>query len=357
MERPNVKNQPRKREVTGEIVYLDLVRRMGEIPKKFDDLSEMAIDMYSNDAGFYESQGKRPEIMDLYEEYDPRISDVETSCIALADELLALKEKDDSWTFIDLCVDKPAADVLHRLQTIKAGELLTGDDEQLAIKSNGEYYPILDMRKSQADLAGVGLRVWGWDHEKYVFTDIDAEKKAPKRDYLTYPADEKLAQRQFEINFIYASHSAAKDGSDQFSESISLTISESGGSSLSRSISSMVYAETGYEGHNHATLKDIQESDIAAFGDLVAEIVGDNPESISMRQDRELAEMMNAMVSEAAKGIAQELIDKMWPAQARFILRLRPKGSKKRLAEMLQSEADAPQAIESLRRYIDGQKS
>lgn len=354
MERPNVRNQLKNREVTAEIVYLDTKRRNGEgYPTKFEDIPDMAIEDYGVEAGMYGAAHMRPEIMDLYEEYDSRLTDTETSCIALADELLALKEESSPLTFIDICVDMPAADVLRKMQAIKAGELLTNDDEQLAIESNGEYYPILDMKKENADLVGVGLRVWGWDHDKYIYVDSNNEERDYKRDLLVYPAGEKSAQRQLEVTFAYCNRLPANDGSNHFNESISLTINQFSGSSLSRSVQAMAYAETGYEGHLHANLKHIQEADIAAFGDLVAEIVGGEPESLRMRQDRQLAEVVAGAVNESAKSAAQELINVTWPAQANFILSLKKKETGKTLAEMLQSEADVNRGVELIRQYIE----
>lgn len=356
MERPNVKNQPKKREVTGEIAYFNDMRRLNQFPERFDDLSDMAIDMYETEAAIYNSQGTQPAIMDLYDEYDGHLSDTEASCIALADELLTLKDQDSPLTFVDICVDKPAADVLNQLKSTKAGELLTADDEQLAIESNGEYYPILDMRKDQADLVGVGLRVWGWNHEKYTFIDSGENQRNPQRDILRYPAGEKLAQRQLEITFIYVGRQQSKDGSNRFNESVSLMVDEHGSAALSRSVWAMAYSETGYEGHKHASLNAIEESDVAVFGDLVAEMVGDDPESIGMRQDRKLAKVMDRAANDAAKNIVKELIDITWPAQANYILNLKQRGSQKTLAEMLQHEDGVDQAIELLRRYIDGQQ-
>jgi hypothetical protein len=359
MELPNLKNEPKKREVTGEIVYLDQMRYNGTgYPGKFSELTDTSAELYNVRAGAYRTVGAaavnaRPAIMDLYDEYDSRMTNTEASCIALADELLKLKDEKSPLTFVDFHVDTPATDVLDKMKLIIAGELLTADDEQLAIVSDGEHYPILDMRKEQADLVGVGLRVWGWNHEKYMYTDSTEEDRDYKRDLLVYPADEKLAQRQLEITFAYRHRQPAKDGSNHFSESISLTVNERGYSSLSRSVHAMVYAETGYEGHMHKSLNDISETDIAAFGSLVAEIVGDEPESVGMRQDRELAEVVAGVASDEARHVVQELIDATWPAQANFILSLRQKESEKTLAKMLQSADDAERAVELIQQYLE----
>lgn len=79
------------------------------------------------------------------------------------------------------------------------------------------------------------------------------------------------------------------------------------------------YAETGYEGHGGTSLYDLADEDIAAFGDLVARSVGGVPESIGMRYNRKLTEILNSAVS-GAKNATEQLIDETWPAQAVYLL-------------------------------------
>lgn len=353
MERPKIENKPKTRKITGEIVYFDHVRRMqNEFPKKFEELSDMAIDMYDHEAALYEHHGKRPEIMDLYDEYDGNLTDAEASCIALADELLALKEEKSPLTFLDICVDVPPKDVLRTLQQIRAGELLAADNEQLAIKSNGEYYPVLDMRKEQAEVVGVGLRVWGWNHEKYTFTNPDKRNVHPVKDLLMFPSDEKQAQRQIELTFSYLSGQVAEEKPQYFTESVSLMVSEGSGASMYSTVYSPAYAETGYEGHGGKSLESVQEGDVAAFGDLVAEIVGDVPESVAIRESREVYEIVERAVNLQIAEAILELINLTWPAQANYILSQRANGSTKTIAEAAQSEDSAELALMVVRAHI-----
>lgn len=353
MERPKINNEPKAREITGEIVYLDQMRRSGtQFPSKFDELSDMAIDMYSHEAALYEYHGKRPVIMDLYEQYDGRLNDAEVSCIALADELLALKDEKNPLTFLDICIDQPAPDVLHKLQSIRAGELLAADDEQLAMESTGEYYPVLDMRKEHANIIGVGLRVWGWNHEKYTFTNSDKRKVNPVKDLLMFPSDEKQAQRQIELTFSYLCNQIAEEEPQYFTESVSLMVSEGGGASLYSTVYSPAYAETGYEGHGGESLEDVQEDDVAAFGDLVAEIVGDVPESVAMRENREVYEIVERAVNLQIAEAILELIKVTWPAQANYILSQRPAGFTMTIAEAAQSKDSAQEALAIVRAHV-----
>lgn len=355
MERPKISSVKKERQPTGEIMYLDEMRRQAEFPKDYvQDTSDMAKQMFETEADMAKAHGVRPEIMDLYDEYDACFSLTEASCVALADELLALKDSENRLTFVDICVDQPADEVLEKLAAIKAGELLNSDDEQLAIESNGEYYPILDYKKQDAKLVGVGLRAWGSDHDRYLFTNDENEQRTPRRDVLVFPSGEKQTLRQLEISFTYRSEKQFENESERFfTESISLFTDNNGGSHFSSEVSAMAYAETGYEGHRHGQLYEINEQDIAAFGDLVAEIVGDKPESVAMRQERYLTESIDAAVSEKVRGAIQELADLTWPAQMTYYLSLKPKGSTKHLGALMRSEENTDIVMAEIQPILD----
>jgi hypothetical protein len=335
MERPQAEIQTKQRDITAEIVYLDEMRRRNEVPKPFLELGDMAIQMYETEAATF-ADGKRPDIMDEYEQHDRKPSKVVASCTLLADELLKLKEPNSRLTFVDIAVEASPDTVLAKLQEIAAGEILAGADEQLAIPSNGEYYPVLDMRKQKARLVGVGLRVWGWDHDKYVFTNKKGEAYKYPEHALIYPSDEKSASRQIQLGFSYRD-----EESGGFSESVSLHVSSDGSASISSTIWASAYAETGYEGHGGSSLRNPTSHKIAVFGDLVAEIVGDNPESISMQINRHLDELASATASSSARQAVQDLIEATWPAQASYLLNRSMAGTDKTIAQQLCEEVTA----------------
>lgn len=274
MERPQVKNQTKQRVITGEILYLDEMRRQNEFPELFAELGNTAIQSYEAQADGY-AKKSRPDIMNDYEKFDNTPSEVVASCTELANELLALKDPESRLTFVDIAVEASTSTVLEKLKTINAGSVLSAEDEQLAIESNGEYYPVLDIRKQNSELVGVSLRAWGWDDAKYVFTNNEDEQYEYSKHVLVYPSDEKSSIRQLEISFSYDD-----EESGEFSESVSLYISPNGAATISSKVWAMAYAETGYEGHKRVSLDSPTDEDIAAFGDLVAEIVGDNPETV-----------------------------------------------------------------------------
>lgn len=346
MERPQVEVKTTQRNVTGEIVYLDEMRRLNVAPKSFLDLADMAIQMYETQADMY-PEGQRPDIMEDYEQFDDKPSEVVASCTALADELLKLKEPGSQFTFVDIAVEAKAETVLNGLKAISVGSVLADDEDQLAIPSDGEYYPVLDFRKQDAKLVGVGLRVWGWDDQKYIFTNSKDEKYDYPRHLLVYPSDEKSSSRQLELSFGYVSGSSTR-----FTESVSLNLSSRGSVSISSKVWAMEYAETGYEGHGGTSRQKLTDEEIGAFGDLIAKIVGDEPKSSSMVLRERLDEITQTAATPHAQQAIQNLIEATWPAQAEYFLtRTRP-GADMTIREQLRDETTAGAAITAINSII-----
>ena len=157
MERP--KAQPRlPRQVTGEIEYFEWMR-MNDSPvsSQYLDLSDMLIQDLEAAAGSSRELGIRPAIMDDYEAYDRETTDTQWELKAFADELLSLRDGHSAFSFLDIHVDAKAEDVLVHLQDIAAGKLLAKPDAQLAIESDGSYYPKLDIKKQDSTLTGRGV--------------------------------------------------------------------------------------------------------------------------------------------------------------------------------------------------------
>lgn len=316
MERPKPRPEQIERKITGEVIYFDQARRMGQVPKEYESLSDMALQMYETEADMCAKQGVRPSIMEEYERYDAQVSEAQASCLALSDELLALKG-DSPLSFVDLSVNVSAEEVMSRVKQCQYSELLAGDDDQLAMPSNGEYYPMLDVKKSDARLTGIGLRVWGWDDDKYVFTNKSRDEYDMSKHFLRYPSDEKVHRRQIEISFGYDHPEAGS-----IVESLSLNITSMGQASMHSQIYMGVYAETGYEGHGGVSKGHVSDRDMVMFGDLTAEIVGDMPESVRMRDQRELQEMIESAATMDVRQAVERLIECTWPAQARYLLGL-----------------------------------
>jgi hypothetical protein len=221
--------------------------------------------------------------------------------------------------------------------------MLSEEAEQLAIPSDGTYYPILDIRKQNAELVGVGLRVWGWDDTKYVFTNKDGEPYEYPKHALVFPSNEKSSTRQLELSFGYKDATAG-----EFSESISLYLSADGSAAISSNIWAMAYAETGYEGHAGSSLHNLTDDDIAAFGDLIAEIVGDTPMCVSAKIEQQLLELTDTAATPSAKQAICDLIEATWPAQASYLLNTLVDDEDQTLAQQLCDKTTADTTAEKV---------
>lgn len=184
------------------------------------------------------------------DEFDHELEQADVDVITLADEFL--RHKDTKLTYGDYVSQMPAEEAIRRLEATKFSELLATPDEQLAIKSNGEYYPILDIRKENASLKGVRLRVSGWDSPKYRHTD--STEYNPPYDFKEYE-DEIDKVRQINISFAYATDE------NTVTETIVMRAysARPGGVEAYRELYCGSYSEMGYEGHGEKYLDDLSE--------------------------------------------------------------------------------------------------
>lgn len=337
MERPKARAELVKREVTGEIVYLNTMRELGQAPETYpDDIPDVDLQMYEAKAGLYQSRGDRPGIMDAYEKYEKEISeDLGASCAGLADELLKHKDPESPLTYEDFIVSTPATEVLESLKKLRAGELLAADDEQLAVLSGGEYYPVLDIKKQNSRLLDVTIRVSGWSDVKYLFTNKPGEQRQYPQDYLRYPSNEK--SHWYELDLIF-SYEYPDSDSGYFNETVSLYIGQRGDLSLSSDIWAATYAETGYEGHGGKSLDGRSDEDVAAFADLIAKLVGDEPETIGHFNLKVLARYIDKVASEQSRVYLGEWLLNSHAAQVSYDLEATSVGDQSLLKALLDPE-------------------
>lgn len=321
MERPRATTEPKLRQITAEIVYLDAMRREGVSPEPFMELGDMAIQAYEIVADQHLANGTRPGIMDEYDAHDKKtepMSQAEKDAFALADELLKLRESeaDRRWSFLDIAVDASPQDVYDRLTATTIGAaLLARPDEQLAIPSDGEYRPKLDITRDSLELSGVGVRVWGWDDKKIVPSGY-GQPFSPQS-ILVYPSGEPASARQIDVTFDY-------DGlEDQTaSETVSLYIGRSYTSAV-RSVWMPAYAETGYEGHARKQLEAISDETIDAFCDIAADIVGDHPETLQTRNKRICMAALGKIELPDHPDVVSRMLDVSWPSQVYYDIAVR----------------------------------
>jgi hypothetical protein len=245
------------------------------------------------------------------DKYDYELTQLDVDAIALADELLKKKPEGSPLTFVDIVLQNDRDQMLEEIQHGPFSQLLAAPDEQLAMASNGEYYPILDVRKENGRLIGMGLRVWGWEHDKVRYTK--PENKKPPFKYKEYPG-EKDQTRQLEIAMSY------QVGRETVTEEISLYFGTISDIRASSQLHMMAYAEMGYEGHGGKSMKKLSDEQVYWFLDFIARHVGDEPKSVGELQDEKIAVIRAEAESQGVLVAIDELINGTWSAQALYIM-------------------------------------
>lgn len=256
----------------------------------------------------------RAEIQSASDEFDHEISQARADAVALADVLLAHKPDGSPLTFVDIVMEGDDEQMLDELAASPFGRLLAAPDEQLAIESDGSYYPVLDIRKESGVFLGMGLRAWGWDEDKWRHTDVGEDYP---REFKEYPG-EKDKTRELELAMSY------RVGRETVTETITLYFgtTPSGTFRASSQLHMMAYAETGYEGHGGKGIGRISDEDAYWFLDFIARHVGDEPKSVREVQD----ERLNAIRADAERHGVLKGVDKLikdtWNAQALYMMNL-----------------------------------
>lgn len=283
------------------------------------------------------------------DKYDYELTQLEVDAIALADELLKKKPEGSPITFVDIVLQGDHDQMLAEIQQSPYGQLLATPDEQLAIDSKGEHYPILDVRKENGRLVGVGLRVWGWEHEKVRYTN--PEKKNPPFKYKKYPG-EKDKTRQLEIAMSY------QVGRQTVTEEISLYFGTATNMRAHSQLHMMAYAETGYEGHGGKSMKKLSDEQVYWFLDFIARQVGDEPKSVAEVQEEQIESVRVIARRQGVLEAIDELIDGTWNAQANYLMSLPCKKlAGKSILECLESPESAALAGEAARDILAHWKS
>lgn len=261
----------------------------------------------------------KAEINTPSDEYDYEVEPVSADMIALTDALLEHKQAGSSLTFVDIVVPLAPKKVLERLGSIRAGTVLAGEDEQLAIQSDGSYYPQLDVRKKNGVLDSVSVRAWGWNDTKYRYTDLDKEELTLPREFKEYEGEIDKT-RQLDISLYYVINGAT------VTESITMygSSTEPNMPRIGREVWMSEYAETGYEGHGGKALENATEAEVYELLDLVAEIVGDKPESYYEHQLKQLSALQTELTLQDEDKMIDALLKNSYPALALYEL-LRPR--------------------------------
>lgn len=261
----------------------------------------------------------QPEIRPRDDEHDFEFTRRQANALALADELLKLRDPESRLTFVDILLDSDDEDIRQELLDGPLAGMLKGATDELAMESDGSYYPVVHMTKARSMFTGMRLTMWGWDQEKIRYTG--GEHKDGGYEYRTYEG-QKDRSVKFEFSMGYRS---LDDPSVMAAESLSLSVSSSvpgGKFAVSRDVWMSPYAETGYEGHDQKYNGKPTKKQVEWFLDLVAKSVGDEP--ISEKQFVHNQVMDFAMKADgvgAGEGV-RALIDGTWDAQALYLMKL-----------------------------------
>ncbi len=252
----------------------------------------------------------RAEIQPAQDEFDHELSQLQADGIALADELLKLKEANSPLTFVDIVLEGNKDELLAEIAHGPMAQLLATPDQQLAMASDGSYYPILDVRKQNGRLIGIGLRVWGWDEEKWRY--IDRDNKYPDN-IRKYPGEIDKT-RQLEIAMSY------RVGSETITEALSLYLGTTGYVRASSRLHMAAYAETGYEGHGGKGMNNLTDEDVYWVLDFIAKHVGDEPKSVFMLQKERINKIRATAERNGMLSAIDNLVAGTWEAQALYIM-------------------------------------
>ena len=212
--------------------------------------------------------------------YSNELSPAKSSFIDLANGLLEHCNPDIPITFVDIVARADPETAYQRLLETRVGGLLLKPGDQMAIESDGSYYPILDLPKPEGAPRSIGVTVWGRGHVWEGTRKIDI-------------------QTGYDV------------GGTDVGETVSLSISSTPGGHqyASRNVSLMEYAETGYEGHHFTGTHDLSEEDVEEFIELVNFMVGDEPLSVGELQAKRFEVYMGRITREDSRAYVEEWVD------------------------------------------------
>lgn len=276
MERPRGERQPAvQRRLTAEMMYLFGRWRSGQQVGDYNRLPDTMQRMYEQDATILAALDDEAAVLDVYKRYDDNRSELSRSCTALAEALLSFRGVHSDGMQDDFVAAPLPQEVLAKIRALRVGDLLASDDEQLAIPSDYNDSAVLDIRKADAVLTDVYLRVWkSADDRKYALTSDPGVEPQYPRDFLAYPANEVAYHYHIEVSFEHYHPTA-----EIIQESVNLYIDGQGRLGVDRDMYIHGFGGEASDGAFVRALDGVTEQDIAAFADVIAEIVGDQPVS------------------------------------------------------------------------------
>lgn len=147
---------------------------------------------------------------------------------------------DGTVSFISLPLLTDAEALERSLKAQSVGRIMLGDGESFGIDDPSGYYPPLDLRAGEVAPGSASVTAWSWQYP-------DGSSACQLDTVLWYRKGDEQAAQRIEL---YASNASPMPR-------------------VMRMLSSMEYAETGYEGHGEAFLDTQVEEDVVAVLDVV----------------------------------------------------------------------------------------
>ncbi len=342
MERPQGSWQPPQRQMTGEVLYFQDAQANGQRIAEFSKLPESAQQQFEKDAQTMRSLGAKSDLLLLYEQHDIAPSPLSVSCRALAEALLALEGSEGENNHANVRVVMDSSEILDKLSTLRIAELIAPADEQLALPPESAEAEEVDFKKVDARFIGVGLDIW---HEVQPRNDGMPPESMP------YPADEKSHRFSLDLSlqYLHPVHGSIV-------ETLSLHIDSAGGIMLASQIESPVYEQAMANGYKAKKLESVTDTDTAAFADLIAEVVGDEPETVAQHSNRTFRETVAQMPNTLSQRYIQEWLNNTSDKYVRMLVRLTSVEGRK-LQDLLLDPETADQAHEVLVGFVEADRT
>lgn len=297
----------------------------------------------------------RARIKSPEDEYDYELTQLQTDLLEFGRELCSLKEN-NRLTFVDFILQGDDNEMLAELESGPMSEFLAGQREQLAIPSDGSYYPKLDLSKNKAKFYGMVLRVFGWKSDKMRYTNLYTRKDSDPYEWKEYEREEDWTY-EFSLGMSYACDK------EVFSESLAMTVGSARPDNLriNSQVFAHAYAETGYEGHGGHGASDPTDEQVVWLADFIAKHLGDRPITVEEYQRSQLNKLSQRVEELGGEGLVEKLVKYTWEAQALGVIKA-PRyqvGDKKgSIANLLMADSSKLNeiGIEGLREVVNEQK-
>ena len=206
---------------------------------------------------------KQGTIEPAIDENDHEITQEQADIIAVADALLAQKDPESQFSFLNISLVGDQEKIVADIHDSPLSYLLAGQNDQLAIESDGSYYPQLDIRKADLTFQEAFVRAWGWQDRKVRHTDTSSGRPYS---YVTYDGEfDTSRQLDLVVRYTHATGGVVVE-----TASLHTTSARPDSIQASSDIWMSEYAETGYEGHKRNYNHSPSSEEIVWMLDFIA---------------------------------------------------------------------------------------